>query len=133
MIALLRSQPDLRRFLLFLAAGALNTAFGYAAFAFFIWMGTGNDLAVLCGTLAGIVFNFNTFSRVFASQGMSRLPRFLAFYGILMLVNIALLRLMSTAGFGPYLGQGLVLVIITPCSFLAMRRIVFPPLRETSP
>jgi len=124
---------DLHRFVLFLAAGALNTCFGYAVFACFIWIGLGNDLAVILGTVAGIAFNFQTIGKVFASRGFSRLPQFLLIYGLLLPTNVLLLRALVAAGLGPYIGEAVVIAIISPLSFLMMRRFVFVPTTEPGP
>jgi hypothetical protein len=124
---------DRHRFVAFLGAGMINTGFGYAAFAFFLWTGIGNDLAVLCGTISGVIFNFGTFRAVFSSRGLSRLPRFLAVYGTLLIINILALRWLTATGINPYLGQGLVVAAITPISFLSMRRFVFVAVPELHP
>lgn len=130
MIPALTRRDELRRFAWFLAAGAVNTCFGYAAFALFIWIGTGNDLAVILGTILGVLFNFQTFGAVFAKRGFARLPHFLIIYALIMLANIWLLRMLVAAGLGPYLGEAIVITIISPVSFLAMRRFVFAPSQE---
>lgn len=133
MIAAFRSGTDLRRFALFLAAGGINTLFGYAAFALLIWLGTGNTMAVVLGTSAGILFNFNTFGRVFAARGLSRLPHFIGIYAVFMAANAGLLHLLTQAGLGPFLGEALVVAALAPCSFLAMRSFVFNVPAETAP
>lgn len=122
---LISNPVERARFLRFLIAGAVNTCFGYFAFAFFIWVGLHNDVAVACGMLAGIAFNFGTFSRVFASNGLRRLPAFLLVYGTLLLANIFMLRALIAAGFGPYLGQAIIVALLTPVSFNALKRLVF--------
>jgi hypothetical protein len=121
---------DWRRFFIFVGAGVINTCFGYAAFAFFIWIGVGNDLAVLFSTVAGVAFNFGTISAVFASRGLSRLPYFLGVYGVLFVANIFMLRAFVSAGTSPYLGEAIVITLLTPISFVAMRRLVFVPAPE---
>lgn len=129
-LALLPKNSEMIRFALFLGAGALNTLFGFATFAALLRAGTGNDLAVVLGTLAGIAFNFKTFGAVFAAQGYGRLPWFVGVYAAFALANVALLRLATGAGLNPYLGEAAVIAVITPLSFLAMRRLVFPPAPE---
>jgi GtrA-like protein len=126
------ATSDHVRFVRFLGAGVINTCFGYSAFAFFLWTGVGNDLAVVFGMIAGMLFNFGTFGAVFASRGFSRLPRFLAVYGSLLVLNIAALRWLTGMGLNAYLGQAIVVACIVPISFFAMRRIVFAPPTEFS-
>ncbi len=121
---------DRRRFLMFIGAGVINTCFGYTAFAFFRWVGFGNDLAVLFGMIAGIAFNFGTIGAVFSSRGMSRLPYFLGVYGILLLSNMLALRGLVALGVNDYLGEAIIVVLLTPISFIAMRLFVFPTAPE---
>ncbi len=119
------SPADLRRFAHFIGAGLINTCFGYAAFAAFRWM-SGNDvIALVCGTIAGVIFNYHTIGAVFATRGLSRLPHFLGVYGGLLLVNIGLLHALTAQAVNTYLAQGLIVLLLTPVSFLAMRRFVF--------
>jgi putative flippase GtrA len=122
-----------RRFLAFLGVGVINTCFGYAAFAFFLWIGFDNDLAVLFGMVAGILFNYGTIGAVFASRGLARLPHFLAVYGSLLVANIFALKALTSAGMNPFFGEAIIIAFITPISFLAMRRFVFPPAPELHP
>jgi putative flippase GtrA len=127
------SSPDLRRFILFLGAGVINTLFGYGAFAFFLWLGVGNDLSVVLGMISGIIFNYGTIGAVFASRGFSRLPHFLGVYGALLLANMLSLRILTTNGINPYVGEALIVACITPLSFFAMRRFVFASPPEPTP
>ena len=116
----------LRQGALFLAAGGLNTCFGYAAFAAFLWLSGSKELAVVLGTAAGVTFNFGTYGAVFSSSGFARLPHFIGFYMTLLFANILLLRLLTSAGINPYLGQAIFILLSTPISFVTMRRLVFP-------
>ena len=117
----------------FLAAGGLNTCFGYAAFAAFLWLTGSKDLAVILGTVAGIAFNFGTYGAVFCRTGFARLPHFIAFYAAVLGANILLLRVLTSAGVNPYLGQAAVILLITPISFVIMRGLIFPEQQEASP
>lgn len=114
----------------FLAAGILNTCFGYSAFGFLVWIGLANDAAVIGSMLAGMAFNFGTFRRAFSEKGLSRLPAFLLVYGMLLLSNIFVLRILVAAGAGPFIGQAIIVVLITPISFFALKRFVFSTATE---
>lgn len=121
---------ELGRFALFLGAGAVNTLFGYSAFALCIALGMPNDLSVLVCTIAGALFNFRTIGAVFAANGLAALPRFVIAYALIAPANMLLLRVTIALGAGAYLGEALVIAILAPISFLAMRRFVFPAARE---
>jgi putative flippase GtrA len=118
------------RFLHFLVAGGLNTLFGYSAFAALIWAGVSNDAAVIGSTVAGVTFNYGTYGKVFAAQGFARLPAFVAIYGALLLANILMLRFFVTTGTSAYVGQALVLILIVPITYVALKRFVFAPAPE---
>jgi putative flippase GtrA len=122
--------PEQIRFLRFLVAGGLNTLFGYSAFAALVWAGVGNDAAVVGSTIAGVAFNYGTYGKVFAEQGFARLPAFVAIYGALLCANILALRFFVVAGVSAYVGQALVLILIVPVTYLALKRFVFAPAPE---
>jgi putative flippase GtrA len=115
-----------RRIAAFIAAGIFNTLFGYGAFALFLWAGLGKDFAVLFGMIAGIAFNYGTIGSVFAAQGFSRLPHFLATYALLFVANISSLRLLESFGVGHLIAEAVILACLVPITFLAMRLYVFP-------
>lgn len=119
------ASTDTIRVFRFLAAGGVNTCFGYAAFAFFIWIGLPNDYAVTCMIAAGMVFNYHSFGKAFSAQGFSRLPAFAAVYGTLLVANIYMLRALVSVGFGPYVGQGIIVLLVAPINYLALKRFVF--------
>ncbi|QIK79462.1 GtrA family protein [Sphingomonas piscis] len=124
---------NLRQLVRFGMAGALNTCFGYLAFASLLW-GTGiKEVAVVFGTFAGILFNFNTYKVVFVAQGMSRLPRFLAFYATMPCSNIVLLHVLTATGLSPYVGQAMIIALVAPISFLTLRFWVFADALELKP
>ena len=119
-------RPVLRQAILFLAAGGLNTCFGYAAFAVCLWATRSKELAVVLGTAAGVAFNFATYGAVFSRTGFARLPHFIAFYTTVLAANIVLLRLLTSSGMNAYLAQAVFILFSTPISFVTMRTLVFP-------
>ncbi len=79
---------DIKMVRFFLVAG-LNTAFGYAIFAFFIFIGLHYTVAALFGQIIGILFNFRTYGiLVFHNKKYNLLPRFILIYIITYLCNI---------------------------------------------
>lgn len=123
-------RAEIRRFALFIAAGVVNTAFGYAVYASGVALGLVPALAVVVSTIAGIAFNYRTLGMVFASRGAGRLPHFVAAHAALTPLNIGLLQLAQRAGLGPYLGELAALTVVTPISYAVMRFAVFPQRRS---
>ena len=108
------SGSNIRQLILFLAAGGINTLFGYAAFAAFLWLSGNKDLAVVLGTVAGVAFNFGTYGAVFSRSGFGRLPHFMAFYLTFLFANILLLRLLTASGINPYGAQAIIVFFSRP-------------------
>jgi len=118
--------PELRRFVRFLAVGALNTAWGYMIFAGAIWLGLSAELALLVATIVGVAFNFLTTGRiVFASRDGRRLPRFLLVYVAGFGLNAIALRALIDSGVPSLFAQPIVLPVVIVLTFLGMRGFVF--------
>lgn len=115
-----------KEFLKFLAVGALNALFGYGCFALLIFAGVHYSAAVVLATIAGVLFNFKTTGRlVFGSSDNRRVFRFLAVYAVVCAVQVALLKLLLTAGLGPYAGGALLVLPMALFAFILMKRLVF--------
>ena len=92
----------------FILAGAINTVFGYAIFATFIYLNFGSSLALFISTVLGITFNYLNFGKsVFnARVNWARFNRFLVVYAVLYLINVEFLKFLTLhLGLSPYLGQ----------------------------
>jgi putative flippase GtrA len=117
--------PD-RRFLSFLMVGALNTAFGYSCFSLLVFTGIHRSLALFLTTVLGIMFNFKTTGRlVFRSDDNSRIIRFIAVYGVVYLINLAVLEVLVRIGISVYLAGALLLLPSAAITFLLQRSFVF--------
>jgi len=127
-IPLLDGRPERRRVVLFLLAGAANTLFGYIAFGALILAGLHHAVAVAGSTIAGILFNFQTFGLVFADTDPRRFLRFVGVYALLFALNVGLLNLLVGAGLHALLAQALVVPALATLSFLLMRSLVFAPM-----
>ncbi|MBO7605829.1 MAG: GtrA family protein [Elusimicrobiaceae bacterium] len=83
----------------FLVSGVINTAFGYFAFAFFIFIGCGDFTAPLFSTISGIIFNFNTIGgMVFGDRSKKLFWRFCLVYGIVYIFQVIGLKLFAACG-----------------------------------
>lgn len=117
------STPRLIRFFI---VGAVNTVFGYGAYALLLFMGLHYAWAALLGTVAGVIFNFFTTGRlVFDRSTSGGLLRFASVYAVIYVLNVAALWVLDGFGINPYV-SGLILIVPMACvSYLLMRRFVF--------
>ena len=115
------------KFIKFLLVGGLNTAFGYACFAFFVWLGLGPVSAPFFSTVAGILFNFKTTGvLVFKNNDNSLLWRFFAVYGVVYLINVAGLKIFAAFGLTNLYISGLILILpLALLAFCLQRKFVF--------
>jgi len=117
-----RSSRPLR----FLIAGGVNTLFGFAVFGSLAWAGCPTWVSLLVGNLAGTVFNFLTLGGyVFRDLRRQRLPRFVAVYAFIYVINLLLLLALQGWGLQRLVGQLLLLVPMAGLSYVLMSRLVF--------
>jgi len=111
----------------FLIIGAVNTAFAYGVYAFFIFIGLHYTLAVLLSTIIGICFSFKTLGTlVFDNPDNRLILKFFAVYGLCYFINIGLLRLISQT-FMPnlYIAGLMTCCIVALISFCLNKWVVF--------
>jgi putative flippase GtrA len=115
-----------RRLATFLVVGAMNSLFGYGMFAFFIFAGLHYSLAVMLGTVLGVLFNFKTTGRlVFKSHDNRLIFRFVGVYVVNYLLTVAALRLLDGLRINMY-GAGLIVTApMALISYLLLSRFVF--------
>jgi putative flippase GtrA len=100
-----------RTFLRFLAAGLVNTLFGYAVYALLVLGGVPPQPALVVAFAVGVVWNYVTSARfVFHVRGYRRLPAYAGLYLLLYLLNAGALRLALSEGVPPLLAQA----VLTP-------------------
>jgi len=129
--AALRERLWRRRFARFLVVGALNTIFGYGVFFALLRAGLAPARALAAATAVGVLFNFVTTGRiVFANSDAARLWRFIAVYGVVFVVNAALLEAAVRAALDAAVAQALLLPLCVALSYLLNRTLVFNVARE---
>jgi len=95
----------------------LNTLFGYACFAFFLYAGFGHRWGSLGATALGILFNFMTSRHlVFEVANGQSAVRFFLVYVVVYIINLAALEVFVWWGVSAY-WAGLLLVL--PCAGIA--------------
>lgn len=117
---------ELRRFIVFLAVGGLNTVVGYTIFLVIVLAGLGATAAAAGATILGALFNFKSIGHlVFANSERRLLPRFLMMYAVQCGANLGLLELAGRADVPVLVAEAFILPLLAVGSFLAMRRFVF--------
>ncbi len=118
------SEP---RIIKFLSVGVLNTVFGYAVYASLIFVNVPYLTALFVATVAGVVFNYFSFGRmVFHGHGgWFVFGKFVIAYGVVYVVNAALLRALTKDFLNPYLGQVICIPISVLLSWLLMNYWVY--------
>jgi putative flippase GtrA len=77
------------KFFRFIIVGIINTAFGYAVFAFLIYLKFHYSIAVLISTILGVLFNFKTIGEIVFNNKSNRLIlRFCMVYFITYWLNV---------------------------------------------
>lgn len=130
-----RTAQDRSQILRFGVAGAVNTGFGYAAFAAFLLAGAGPLASLIGATVAGVLFNFQTSRRfVFraeAHRDAGRGVRFATVYAVVLALNWVALKGLLAAGVPGLTAQALLVVPMAAVSFLGQKLLVFRAAPET--
>jgi putative flippase GtrA len=115
-----------RRFVTFLFIGFVNTVFGYSMYALFMFLGMHYSLAVLAGTILGVLFNFKTTGKfVFNVSNNKLLFRFIGIYAVTYVLNVAALRIFDYYRYNLYLAGLLLILPMAAISFALQRKFVF--------
>jgi putative flippase GtrA len=122
----LRSLLADRQFLRFLVAGGVNTLFGFGVNIAALLSGMPVWLAMLVGTVAGVVFNFFTHGGyAFRDMSARRLPRYVLGYAIVYLVGLGAFEALHLAVDGVIVCQVMLVIPMALFSYLVMSRFVF--------
>jgi putative flippase GtrA len=110
----------------FIAAGILNTAFGFLVYGATVFAGAPVWAALLTSVLSGIVFNYVTIGG-YAFRQLSRktFPRFVGCYVLVYATNLALIELLARSGLGAVGAQAVLTLPMAGLSYLLMRHVAF--------
>ena len=108
------------RFIRFLVIGVLNTLFGYALYAFLVFIGINYVWARVLAIIIGIIFNFFTTGRiVFNNKDNWLIIRFVLVYAVTMSLDVLVLkRLVGNMNLNEYLAGAIITIPIAMLSFL---------------
>jgi len=122
---LIRTLGD-RQVFRFLLAGAANTLFGLGVYIACIWLGAQPWLAMLIGTVAGVVFNFFSFGGyAFRDLSIRRLPRFLLSYAATYAFNLLAFHALNGWVSSEVWCQVILTPVVAVFSYLTMSNFVF--------
>ncbi len=115
------------KFFRFLIIGVINTVFGYGVFAFLIYIGLHYTLAVLLGTIMGILFNFKTLGKFVFRNCKNRLIfRFVTVYFVTYWLNVFLISVFKDIVEGNmYFAGFLATIPVSVLAFLLNKYFVF--------
>ena len=95
-------------------------------FALLIFLDFHYSLASLLATIAGVLFNFKTIGKiVFKSHDNLLIKKFFGVYILTYFLNIGGLKVFSLYHINMYLAGLMLLVLITPVSFILNKSFVF--------
>lgn len=115
-----------KQFIVFLLVGGINTLFGYSVFAFLIYLKLHYTLAALLSTIAGVIFNFNTFGRIVFKNAQSRLfLKFAVVYVIVYLLNIGLITMLDMVLNNFYINGAIAMAIVAVLTYFLNKYFVF--------
>ena len=122
-----RSGDERRRLWRYYQTGVVNTLFGYGAFAALVALGLNIYAAQIVAHVAGVAFNYVTYSG-YAFRGHNASPgRFIASYAVNYLLSLAALAGFTHLGFSPY-AAGLFSVIgVSLINYFILAKAVFTP------
>ena len=110
----------------FLVVGGLNTLFGYGLFAMFYLISHLRQPSLIAATVISVLFNYFTTGRlVFANKGLRAMAPFFAGYGVVLLVNMAVLEGLTRAGVSTLPSQAIALPAMVALSYIINRYGVF--------
>lgn len=112
-------------FIRFLIAGAANTLFGWSIYTVTILAGFEPWVALICGIVVGIAFNFVSIGGyAFRQFTLKRLPQFAASYSVIYATNLISLDLLARK-FDPITAQLILTAPMAILSYILLSRFVF--------
>ena len=109
----------------FYQAAVVNTVFGFGTYAFLVWLGVNLYLAQIIAQLAGMTFNYFTYSRHVFRHNSGGKVRFTLIYAVNYMVNVSLLAVFDLFFHSPYLIGALATLCASFINYFALKHLVF--------
>jgi putative flippase GtrA len=103
------------------AAGIVNTAFGYGAFSALLWLGVNLYLSQLLAHIAGVTFNYITYSRHVFKNSKSTKKRFAASYAGNYLISLGTMALVDQIIVSQYVVGLLTIFLVSILNFFILK------------
>jgi putative flippase GtrA len=122
-----------KQFITFIFVGILNTLFGYALYAFFVFIGMTYPIALLTATCLGVLFNFLTIGRfVFDKFDARYFLKFISLYAVLFCLNLQAISYLEQLLHNLYAAGFIAAMPIAMLSFIMNKFVVFRKSYETN-
>lgn len=124
-LPLIQAYPQLLRYFI---AGALNTLFAYSIYALAIFIGLHYSVAVFFGGVVPVFTGYHAQRRyVFMCETGNHLPRFLAVFVVVYIVNVLILKILLARGLSgdEYLSGALAMIPSVLLGFALNKYLVF--------
>jgi len=106
--------------------GGINTLFGYGLFALLITLGVHYTIAVLIGTILGVLFNFKTTGAlVFKNKNNKLLFKFFAVYSVNYVIYVGGIKLLSRCISDSRISGAIVLPVAVIVMYFLQKKYVF--------
>ncbi len=114
------------QFVRYVLVGIGNTAFGYGAYAAFLFVGFEYRLASLFALVLGILFSFTTQGKVvFRNATRVTFVKFVVAWMLIYIVNISIIALLMRIPMTAYLAGAIATVPVTLLSYFVLKFVVF--------
>jgi putative flippase GtrA len=105
--------------------GILNTIFGLSVYSGLVFLGLNLFIAQIIGQIAGVIFNYFTYSRHVFSAYERSIWRFVGVYGVNYFFAVATLYGVHQLIRSPYLAGFVTAGIVSVVNYFLLRRLVF--------
>jgi putative flippase GtrA len=110
----------------FIVIGTINTIIGYSIYALLICLNVHYLWAMLVSTVIGTLFNFKTTGTIIFKNSQNRLfLKFIMVYGLVYILNIAIIRVITGFYNNQYIDGAIALSIVVPIAFVLNKKFVF--------
>lgn len=122
-----KSASEWKRVFRYYQAGIVNTAFGYGCFAALVAIGLNIYVAQVLSHLAGMAFNYVTYSHyAFKGQRPDAL-RYLGSYGFNYVLSLGSLAAFTHFGISPYIAGFCSIFVVSLINYFVLKLFVYRP------